>query len=278
MDVLVVHRLRVHVAAALPAVARIERREDRHAAGRRLDLGVDQALLRGRERDHDAAHVAAGDALADPAPGLAAVGGLVQPALGSAVDQRPGVTAALMRHRQQHVGVGRIHRDIADAGVLADLEDLRPVLAAVDRLVEPAVAARRPQRTVGGREHDVRIARIDDDAADVLGGLEAQIPPRAAGVVAAIDAVAVADAALVVGLAAAHPDRGRVLRIDDDRSHRVGPFVLEDRRPGDAGVGRLPHAARCDADIPRLLVAGMNGDVADAARHHRRTNRAQAEA
>ena len=147
-------------------------------------------------------------------PRLAAVGRLVQAALGAAVDQRPRVPAALMRHGEQHVGIVRIDRDVADAGVLADLEDLRPGVAAVGGLVEAAIAAGRPQRAIGRDEHDVRIARIDDDAADVLGGLEPEVPPRAAGIVAAIDAVAVADAALVVGLAGADPDGAGVLAID----------------------------------------------------------------
>ena len=144
-------------------------------------------------------------------------------------------------------------------------------------LVEAAIAAGAPQRPVGRDEDDLRIARIDHDAADVLASLQADVPPRPAGIVAAIDAVAVADAALVVGFAGADPDRARVLRIDGDRADRIGALVLEDRREGDAGVGGLPHAAGRDADVPGLLVVRVHGDVADAPRHQRRPDRAQAE-
>src|SRR4029453_6875508 len=104
MDVLVVHRLRVDVAAPLPAVARIKRRIDRRVlAG--LDLCVRQSLLRLREGNDDAAEVAAGQSTANSPPGLAAVGGLVQTALRSAVNQRPRVAAGLMRAGQHHPGV-----------------------------------------------------------------------------------------------------------------------------------------------------------------------------
>ena len=264
MDVLVVHRLRLHVGAALPAVARVVGGVDRGVLGG-LDLGVDQALLRRRKRRHDAAEIAARKSGANATPGGAAVGGLVNAALRAAVDQRPGVAPALMRGCDEHVGIVRIHRDVADAGVLADVQDLRPVGAAVGRLVETAIAAGRPQRPVRRDVDDLRIARIDHDAADVLRILQPEVPPRAPGIVAAIHAVAVADAALVVRLAGADPNRARVLAIDRDGADRIGALVLHDGREGRAGVGGLPHPAGRDADVPRLLVLRMHRDRADAA-------------
>ena len=72
-------------------------------------------------------------------------------------------------------------------------EHLRPGLAAVGGLVEAAVAARRPQRALRGDVDRVAVLRVDDDAADVLGALEADVRPRPAAVLALVDAVAVAD-------------------------------------------------------------------------------------
>ena len=69
----------------------------------------------------------------------------------------------------QHVRVARIEHDVGDAGVLADVQHLLPGLAAVGRLVEPAIAARSPQRPLGRDVHRVRVARVDQDLADVLG-------------------------------------------------------------------------------------------------------------
>ena len=74
-----------------------------------------------------------------------------------------------------------------------------------------------------------------------------QVLPPSIGLV---DAVAVADAALAVVLAGADPDDVRVLRIERDAADRVRAFAVEDRRPGGAGVGGLPDAARGHRDVP----------------------------
>ena len=135
-------------------------------------------------------------------------------------------------------------------------QHLLPGLAAVGGLVEAAVAAGAPQRSLGGDVDDVRVARIDDDLADVLGVLQADVLPADAAVARAVDAVAVADAALGVVLAGAHPHGERVVGVEGQAADRVGALVVEDRRPGDAGVGRLPHAAGGRGDVPGVGRAG----------------------
>src|SRR5207244_425830 len=132
----------------------------------------------------------------------------------SAVDDGPDMPPSLISGRDQHIGIARIEHDVGDAGVLADIEHLVPGLAAVDGLVEATIAAGIPQRSLGRDVDDVRIARIDEDLADVFGILEADVLPRLAAVVGAIDPVAVADAALAIVLAGADPDDARVLRIE----------------------------------------------------------------
>ena len=202
---------------------------------------------------------------------------LVQAALGPAVNQRPRVPPPLVGHGEHHVGIVRVDGHIADAGVLADLQHLAPGRPAVGGLVQAALASGRPQGAVGCDEDHLRVARIDDDAPNLLRSLQPEIPPRPAGIVTAVHAVAVPDAALVVGFARAHPDRAGVAGVDGDGPDRVGALVLEDGCPRDAGVGRLPHAARRHPDVPGLLVVGMHGDGADAARHQRRPDRAKPE-
>src|SRR5262249_5322908 len=149
-------------------------------------------------------------------PGGAAVGRFVQGAFRPAVDERPDVPAALVGGRDQYVGVARVLHHVGDAGVLADLQHALPRLAAVGGLVPAAVAARPPQRPLGGDVDHVRVARVDEDLADVLGLLQADLLPRLAGVVGAVHAVAVADGALAVVLAGADPDGVRVLRVERD--------------------------------------------------------------
>jgi hypothetical protein len=58
--------------------------------------------------------------------------------------------------------------DIRDAGVVVDMQHPPPVLPAVVRLVEPALAAGGPEWAFRGNVDDVAIARIDEDPADVF--------------------------------------------------------------------------------------------------------------
>src|SRR5262249_12278941 len=158
----------------------------------------------------------------DLLPVGAAVGGLVQRTFGTAIDQGPDVAAALVGGGDQDVGVARVHDHVGDAGVLADVEDLLPELCAVGGLVEPAGAAGGPEGLLGGDVDDVGVARVDDDLADVLGGGQADVAPGLAAVVGAVDAVAVADAALAVVLAGADPDDLGVPRVEGDGADGVG--------------------------------------------------------
>src|SRR5262249_48228213 len=121
-----------------------------------------------------------------------------------------------------------------------------------------------PQRPLGGDVNDVGVARVDEDAGQVLGVAQADVLPGGAAVGALVKAVAEADAALRLVLAAAEPDDVGVLRIDDDAAERVGAVVVEDRFPGQAAVGRLPEAAGGRRDVPDAAVARVHGDVGDA--------------
>jgi hypothetical protein len=119
---------------------------------------------------------------------------------------------------------------------------------------------------------------VDEDLADVLGGLEPHVLPALAPVLALVDAVAVADAALRVVLAGAHPHHVRVVRVDRHAADRVGALAVEDGRPGGAGVLRLPHAAGGGRQEPPPVVRGVDGDVDDPAGRHGGADAAQLEA
>ena len=147
-------------------------------------------------------------------------------ALRTAIDQREEVTAALISGCDDHVGIPRIDNHIGHPRVLRDSEDLRPRVPPVSRLVEAAVAARRPQRALGGHVHRVGVFRIDDDAADVLGAFEPDVRPRPSAIVAPVDAVAVRDGSLRVAFAGPDPDDVRTLRVERDPPDRERPLLV----------------------------------------------------
>src|SRR5262249_2059778 len=143
---------------------------------------------------------------------LAAVGGFVEGAFRAAVDHRPDVAAALIRRGDDHVRIARIENDVCDAGVFAHVEDLVPGFATVRGIVGAAVAAGGPGGALRRHVDHVGVPRVDDDLANVLRLFEADVLPGFAAIVGAVDAVAIADAALAVVLAGADPDDARVLR------------------------------------------------------------------
>ena len=246
--------------ALLPALAAVGGAEEAALVLFGFDDRVENVRVLQRVGEADPADLSLGQPGLELAPALAAVDRLVEGRLGTAADQRPDMAPALVRGGVDRVRVARVEQDVGDPGLLADREHPGPGLAEVDALVDAALAAAAPERTVGRHPDDPRVARIDQDAADVLGLLEPHALPRLAAVERAVEAVAVGDAALVVVLAGADPDDVGVLRVDGQGADRIGAFAVEDRRPGGAGVGRLPDAAGgrrrptrscCRSDRPR---------------------------
>src|SRR5262249_52237830 len=134
------------------------------------------------------------------------------------------------------------------------------------------------QRPLGGDVDGAGVARVEEDLADVLGLLQADLVPGLAAVDGFVDAVAVADRALAVVLAGAYPDDVGVLRVQGDVADRVGALFVENGRPGGAGVLGLPDAAAGDRDIVVSAVGGVDGEADDAAGEEGRPEGAQLEA
>ena len=200
--------------------------------------------LRFANAQADAADVAGRQPFLELRPRPAGVGRLEDAALRARREEAVLATLALERRRVEHVGVRRIHRDLGEAGVLADLLRVRPRLAAVGGLVETALAAGRPERTDRRDVDDVRSRgsmTILPMCCDVGSIAPDQVLPAVGRLV---DAGAPRRAAHVVRFARADPDDVRVRRRDGDRADGAGAHRVEDRRPRHAGVGRLPHAAR----------------------------------
>ena len=104
------------------------------------------------------------------------------------------------------------------------------------------------------------------DAADVARGFQAQMAPRLAAVVAAVDAVAVRDVDPDLRLAHAGVDRAVRGRRDGDGAHGAGAEVaVGDVAPEPPGVGGLPDAAGAGAEVEHQRLHGIAGDGHHAA-------------
>ena len=229
-DVRVILSLVVVFAAPLPGGAEIGGAEDAALLVDGFDAGVDHIGIRWRHREANAPQIFAGQAGFHLVPGGPCVGGFVNGALRTAVDQRPHMPAALIRGRQQDVGIARVHRHVGHAGVLANRQHGFPGLAAIGGLIQSAVAARPPQWPLRGDVDSVGIPWIDGDARDVLGLLQAHVLPRFAAVVGPVHAIAIGHAALAVVLARADPHHVGIPSVYDHRADGVGAFAIEHRR------------------------------------------------
>src|ERR1022692_1064396 len=162
-------------------------------------------------------------------------------------------------------GIARVHEDVAAAGVVADFDQAGgPGLAAVGGLIQAALAAALPERPGGGHVHHVGIARIHHDAGDVLGEFESHVVEGAPAVFALVDAIAVGDAALVIVLAGAHPDDGRILGVDGNPADRVGTVIVEYGRPRRAVVGGGEDIAGGHGNQVVVGIVREYGDLGDA--------------
>ena len=175
-------------------------------------------------------------------------------------------------------GLCGIDHELVRAGVGAHGEDRRPRLAAVGRLVDAAIAARGPERSLRRDVDDVRVARVDLDVAEVLGVRQAGSRPGLAAVRRLVDAVAEHRAPRIRVLAGAEPDDVRVLRIDLDAAEVERSAAIEDRRERDAPVHAFPQAARRRRDPVDARVLRVDVEVRDAAGDDRRTDASKLEA
>src|SRR2546425_7116725 len=115
-----------------------------------------------------------------------------------------------------------------------------------------------------GNDHDVGIARIDPDCADVPRRLEADAGPALAAVRRLVEAAAGADVVPRLRLSRANIDRVRIRARDCQRANRRWQLIPH-RGPGAASVHGLPHAPARSAEVESIWPSR------DARRHRRPT-------
>src|SRR5581483_8141692 len=253
----------VVVGQLVPGVAAVVRAVQ--AAGFGFDESIDAARAARSGRDSDAAVRTFGKAVAfEFFPGCAAVRGLIERASRTAAVEPPGCAHRLPHGGVENVRVGGIERDIDGAGLVVHIDDLLPGLAAVGGAEEAAFGVRAPGVAEGRDEDDVGIARVHDDAGDVARVVEADVRPGLTGVHGFIHPVAEGDVAANAGFAGADVDDVGIGRRHGNAADGRDRLLIEERNPGDAGVGGFPDAAGDRAEIIRVGIAGNAGDREDA--------------
>ncbi len=148
---------------------------------RRLDHRVEDLGIAARDVDVDLADQFGRKAGADLLPRLAAVSRLVDPAFAgrTAADDVPSLAEAAIHRRVQDVGILPVHFDVASAGLVVHEQRLLPGLAAIGGLEDAALVVRTERRAERREPHGVGVERMDLDAANLPGLLEAHELPLA---------------------------------------------------------------------------------------------------
>src|SRR5262249_26370937 len=139
-----------------------------------------------------------------------------------------------------------------------------PVRAAVRRPEDAALLLRSVRRAERARHDDLRICRIDDDAADAAGLLEAAQRPRLAGVGGFVDPAADRNMAADPRFTRSGPDEVRIGGCDGERTDRLYRLVIEDLRPVDAAVDAFRDAAGRAACVVDERIARHADDCRDS--------------
>src|SRR5690606_2759904 len=229
------------LAEALPGLPVVVRAEERPVLG--LDQRPDAAGLRTRGRHADLANHPFGQPLVarDLLPRVPAVGRAEQPALRPAAHQRVGSAMGLPDARVEDARVIRVHREIDRPGPLAAVEHLLPGLPTVGGAENATLLVRPEDVTECGDVDDVRVLRVDADAADGAGVGQAEMLPGAPAVGRLVDAVPLDDIAADGCLPGAHVDHIGIGLGDRDRADSGGGEVaVGDVLPSQPAIDRLP--------------------------------------
>ena len=220
-----------------------------------------------RGGDADAAEDALGQAgiVAEFFPGVAAVGGLPEAAVGAAALKGPGLAEELVDGGVEDLGVAGVDRKIDGSGAVALKEDFLPGFAAVAGAEDTAFRVGSGPVAHGGDVGDVGVFGVDLDGADLLGVGKAHVLPGLAGVGGLVDPVAVGGVAAKVGLAhAGVDDVGVGVRDGDGADGAELDLFIGDGEPVHAAVGGLPDASAGGTHVEGHGLGLDAGDGADA--------------
>ena len=268
LDVGVIHGTRVQVRNPFPARPAVMGAVEPRLAGV-LDEREDAQRIGAGDLEADAADGAARQPLLEALPGVAAVRGSEDSAVGSAPVEAPRRPAAGVGAGIEDGRIPEIHLEIHDPGVGGDVEHVLPGCPGVVGPEDAALATRAPKRSDRRHEGAARLVGVHDDPPDVLAVREAGVPEGVPAVEGNIDAVAERGTLPVRRFAGPHPDGRRVRRGERDRADRGGREVVEDGVPGGAVVPGPEEPAGSGRRVELPGPAGRDGEIRDAPGHHR---------
>ena len=246
------HRPFLVPARQLPRVAAVVRAEDSPGGIGRLDARVDALRVCGGDRDADLAERLPRDPgiEADLLPAVAAVRGLPQAAAAAAGVHAPRRALKLPHRREEDARVRGIDGEVHRARRVVEKQHSLPRLPTVGGAKDAAFRIGTKRVSDRRDENTIVIARIDDDVADLLRVVEAEVLPAATAVGGAIDAGAVREVLAQLRFAGADVDDVRIRRRHGNRAHGgdVG-LAVGHVAPGLPAVRRLPDAAVHRAEV-----------------------------
>ena len=147
--------------------------------------------------DPDLAGRSLGQAPGELDPGLAAVGGLEEPAIGPAAGEPMRFPESLPHPGVKHLGVGGIHGEVAGPGPAVSREppgQRPPGLPAIGGLEDAALSGMSPEVALRRDVDDVRVAGVNQHLTDVVAGPEAHVAEGLAAVGRLVDTITPAHA------------------------------------------------------------------------------------
>ena len=236
-------------------------------------LGFDQrvymARVGGPDRERDAAQQPRRQAVLEPSPGEAAVGGAIDAAPAPAGHELPRVAHELPHPCEQDPRVAGHHHQVGHARRVVHEQHLLPRLAAVRGAEHAPIGVGGPHVAQRPDQDDVRVEGVDHDPRDLPDVAETHELPGLARVGRHEHTAAVHHVVARVPLACPHPHDIGVRRRQGEGTNRCRRLVFEHGLPGIAAIGRLPHAARGCPDVVRAPIAGHADDGRHATTAHR---------
>src|SRR6185312_7558866 len=191
-----------------------------------------------------------GQTLCKLVPGRAAIGRLIQPAVGPVPRTvLPGTLAAGPEIGVYDLRIDRIDRDLDRPGVLIFVEHFVPVFAAIRASEYAAFRIRSVRMTEHGDKDAVRIFRIHRQPAHLLSLRQPDVHPCLAGVGGPVYAVSYGKVRPLDPFAACHIDNIRIGRRYFHVADRAGGLRVKNGIPGPAEISRFPNAAIIYADV-----------------------------
>ena len=144
-----------------------------------LQHHISDVGIRPVEIETDAPDVDSGQPCADFRKGLTPIRGFMQTASRSPLLFRrvavETVALTLVGGDQQGVGIGRMHLDIDDPGVLIDIENLLPGFAGIGGFIKAAFLVGAPEPAQSADVDDIRIEWMNGDPPDLEGLVESHV-------------------------------------------------------------------------------------------------------